>query len=113
MQTPNDAAAWDRQAAEARAAVQAWRAVHPRATLTDIEGEVDRQLAVARARLIEAAVVAGSVAATRPACPDCGGAMTWDGERTRHLTTTHDEAIALTRRYARCPRCGTGLFPPG
>jgi hypothetical protein len=27
------------------------------------------------------------------------------------LTTSHDEAIALTRRYARCPRCGTGLFP--
>lgn len=113
MQTPDDAAAWDRQAAEARAAVQAWRAVHPRATLTEIEGEVGRHLAVARARLIEAAAMAESVAATPPACPDCDGVMTWDGGRTRRLTTTYDETIALTRRYARCPRCGTGLFPPG
>jgi hypothetical protein len=113
MKTPEDEAAWDRQAAEARATVQAWRAAHPQATLKQIEAEVDRQLAAARARLVEAMALTGPVAAAAPPCPDCGGAMTWEGERTRRLTTTHDEALALTRRYARCPRCGTGLFPPG
>ena len=113
MRTPEDEAAWDRQATQARLAMRAWRSAHPTATLTQIEQEVDRQLAAARARLVEATALAGEVEATRPACPDCGGAMVWEGERTRHLTTTHDEAIALTRRYARCPRCGTGLFPPG
>jgi hypothetical protein len=112
MQSPDDEAGWDRQAAEARAAIQAWRTAHPQATLKQIEQEVDRQLAVVRARLVEAAALAGPVAAAPP-CPDCGGPMRWEGARTRRLTTTHDEAIALTRRYARCPRCGTGLFPPG
>jgi hypothetical protein len=113
MWTPEDEAAWDRQAAQVRADVQAWRAAHPAATLKQIEQEVDRRLAAARARLVEAAALAGPVAATPPPCPACGGAMRWEGERTRRLTTTHDEAIELTRRYARCPRCGSGLFPPG
>jgi len=113
MRTPEDEAAWDRQAAEARAAMQAWRTAHPQATLKQIEQEVDRQLAAARARLVEAVALAGPVEVTPPPCPDCGGAMRWEGERTRRLTTTHDHALELRRRYARCPRCGTGLFPPG
>jgi predicted RNA-binding Zn-ribbon protein involved in translation (DUF1610 family) len=112
MRTPEDEAAWDRRAAEARAAVQAWRAAHPTATLSQIEREVDRHLAGARARLVEAMALAGP-APPPPPCPECGAAMRWDGERTRRLTTTHDAAIALTRRYARCPACGAGLFPPG
>ncbi len=113
MRTPEEDAAWDRQAAQVRADVQAWRAAHPQATLKQIEQEVDRQLAAARARLVAAAALAGPVDVAPPACPECGAAMTWEGERTRRLTTTHDEVIELRRRYARCPRCGTGLFPPG
>ena len=113
MQTPEEAAVWDRQAAQVRTELQAWRAAHPRATLREIEVEVDRRLAAARARLVEAAALAGKDAAPPPACPECGGAMRWEGARTRRLTTTHGQAVALTRRYARCPACGTGLFPPG
>jgi len=113
MWSPEDEAAWDRSVAQARADIQAWRTAHPRATLTQIEQAVDRRLAAARARLVEGAALAGAVEATPSPCPDCGGAMTWEGARTRRVTTTHDEGIALTRRYARCPRCGTGLSPPG
>ena len=113
MSTPEDEATWERAAARARAGVEAWRAAHPQATLRQIEVEVDRQLAAARAQLIAAVAQAGPVAEAPPPCPACGGPTAWDGERTRRLTTTHDEAIALTRRYARCPACGTGLFPPG
>jgi hypothetical protein len=113
MSTPEDGAAWDRAAAQARAGVEAWRAAHPRAALKEIEVEVDRRLAAARAQLIAAAAQAGPGEAAAPACPTCGGPMRWDGERTRRLTTTHDEAIDLTRRYARCPACGAGFFPPG
>ena len=113
MSTPEDEVAWDRLAAQVRADVQAWRTAHPRATLAQIEVEVDRRLAAARARLVEAVAVAGPPEAAPPPCPECGGPMRWDGARTRRLTTTHDEAIALTRRYARCPACGAGLFPPG
>jgi hypothetical protein len=111
--TPEDEAAWDRQAAQARAELQAWRAAHPRATLAEIEREVDRRLAAARARLVEAAAQGGPAEAPPPPCPECGGAMRWDGARGRRLTTTHDQTIELTRRYARCPACGAGLFPPG
>ena len=113
MRTPEDAAAWDRQAAQVRVDVQAWRAAHPRATLTQIEQEVDRQLAAARARLVEAMALAGPVAATPPPCPDCGTAMAWEGERTRRLRTTHEQEVVLRRGYTRCPACGTGVFPPG
>ena len=111
MQAPEDRAAWDRQAAQARIELESWRAAHPRATLREIEVEVDRRLAAARARLVEAMASAGPEAP--PPCPGCGSAMRWDGARTRRLTTTRDQAVALVRRYARCPACGAGLFPPG
>ena len=112
MRTPDDEAAWDRRAAQVRADVQTWRAAHPRATLKQIEQEVDRRLAAARARLVEAMALTEPTEFP-PVCPDCGAAMAWEGARTRRLTTTHDEVIVLTRRYARCSACGAGLFPPG
>ena len=113
MSTPADDAGWDHAAAQARAAFAAWRAAHPQATLRQIEVAVDRHLAGVRARLLEGAATAAPVAALPPPCPACGTPMGWDGERTRHLTTTHEQTIELTRRYARCPAGGTGLFPPG
>jgi ribosomal protein S27AE len=96
------------------AEVRAWRAAHPRATLREIEQAVDGRLAAARARLVAAAAAADAdPAADPPGCPACGAAMADDGPRTRRLRTAHEQVIALTRSYARCPRCGTGLFPPG
>jgi hypothetical protein len=113
VQPPDDEAVWERQAARVRADLRAWRAAHPRATLAQIEQEVDRRMAAARAGLVEALALAGPAEASPPPCPECGGPMAWDGERVRRLTTAHDQAVALTRRYARCPACGAGLFPPG
>ena len=46
--------AWDRQAAETRAAIQVWRHAHPQATLKEIEQEVDRRFATVRAGLVGA-----------------------------------------------------------
>lgn len=113
MNSPGHDVSWDDHAAAVRAALQQWRATHPRATLKEIEQEVDRQLAAVRAGLVGTLAEAGPVADLPPPCPDCGTAMRWDGERTRRLTTTHDETLTLTRRYARCPECGAGVFPPG
>jgi hypothetical protein len=113
MSTPEDEVGWDRAAAQARTAFEAWRAAHPRATLRQIEVAVDRHLAGVRARLLEGAAVAGPVEEAPPPCPACGEPMVWDGERPRRLTTTHEQTIEFRRRYARCPACGTGLFPPG
>lgn len=109
---------WDQLTAQVLDEVKAWRAAHPRATLREIEQEVDVRLATARARLVEAAALAEAAAEPvpgreRPRCPACGAAMVVEGTRTRRLTTTHNRDVTLTRRYARCPQCGTGFFPPG
>ena len=115
MRLAEDDGRWERAAAEARAAFEAWCATHPRATLRQLEVEVDRHLAPARARLLEAAAAGagGADEASPPPCPACGEPMRRDGERSRRLTTTHEQTITLSRRYARCPACDTGVFPPG
>jgi YgiT-type zinc finger domain-containing protein len=117
MWTPEIEEEWTRLTAQALAEMGDWRAAHPRATLAEIEREVDARLATARAKLLEAA--AGThpggdpaLAAEPPVCPVCGGGLVVEGARTRRLRTTQEREIALTRRYARCPACGTGVFPP-
>ncbi len=107
---------WSRLTDEILAGVKAWRTDHPRATLDEIEAEVDARMGAARGRLLEAAALAGPGAdpsgdEARQRCPGCGAAMQWDRTRSRQVTTTHNQDVTLTRRYARCPRCGTGLSP--
>ncbi len=92
------------------AEVRAWRRAHPAATLTEIEQEVDSRLRAVRAALL--AEVAGDVALDEVRCPACGGPLVARGPRTRTLATHGDELLALTRGYATCSACGTGLFPP-
>ena len=93
------------------AAMHAWRLAHPAATLTEIELELDRQLAAARAALL--AQIAATGTSDASVCPDCGARLAHQGRRRRTLTTTGDSVVTLDRPYARCPRCGRGLFPPG
>ena len=114
MWTPETEAEWARLTAAALGAMGEWRAAHPRATLREIEQEVDARLAVARAKLLEAAATGDSaLAAELPCCPACGAVLAVEGERTRRLRTTHEQEVVLRRSYARCPACGTGVFPPG
>ena len=88
-----------------------WRAEHPRASLTEIEGELDRQLRRIRAEVVAETAVAG--ARDLGVCPTCGGSLRRRGDRTRTLITDGDAAITLQRPYASCPVCTNGLFPPG
>ncbi|HMM42698.1 MAG TPA: hypothetical protein PKA95_12410, partial [Thermomicrobiales bacterium] len=77
-----------------------WRAAHPRAMLTEIEREVDRQVDAARAKLV------AEMAGMGPAdgvCPDCGTVLAQRGTRERRLLTDGGEALTLSRAYARCP----------
>ena len=109
--------AWQRLADEAWVGVAAWRRQHPRATLREIEQAVDERLADLRARLVQDVALTSASAdpvasGDRPRCPDCGTPMHLEGARTRRLRTTHDRDLDLTRAYARCPACGTGVFPP-
>lgn len=98
--------------ADVAAAMTQWRAVHPEATLAEIEHAVDEQLSAYRAALITAAAPPPAAAAVRPTCPACGGPLQRVGERRRQVTTAHDGTVVLHEPGYRCPACGAGVFPP-
>ena len=93
-----------------RAALAAWRAAHPAATLAEIEQAVDRHLSAHRAALI--ADLATDRGPHRPVCPQCATPMVRNGVRTVTLTTAHEGRVPLTGAQYVCPACGAGLFPP-
>jgi len=94
--------------------------VHPRATLREIEQELDRRWEQLRAKVL-ADLALASVAAdlqqgertARPTCPDCGEPLQDQGTHRRTLLTLGNQAVELRRDYGTCPHCGSGLFPPG
>ena len=96
----------------------AWRAAHPRATLREIEAELDRRLAQVRAGLLEETALASAArtwtgTADAPLCPDCQVALQRQGQQVRQLQTHGGQVVKLAREYGRCPQCGQGFFPPG
>lgn len=97
--------------AEAQVCLQQWRRAHPRATLREIEAEVDRQMAQVRTHLLTQ-VAHQEQAMGRPDCPTCGALMQRVGLRERTVVTAQDEAVTLRGAGYRCPACGAGLFPP-
>lgn len=94
-----------------------WRQSHPKATLREMEAEVDGLMARMRARLLEE--IAASSAAVEwekgagPKCPACGKEMNKRGKEKRRLKTGGGEVIEIEREYATCPQCGVGFFPSG
>lgn len=109
----------DRWLAEAEvcfAALDAWRQAHPRATWAEIEAAIDGQLGPLRARMLgETAMTsdAATLGTERPVCPHCGERLQAAGAHRRQLRSEQEMPITVERTYARCPACGTGLFPPG
>lgn len=99
----------------------AWRREHPRATLREIEGAVGDAVARLHARYMQelahtspAAKAEGGGSGDSLACPSCGAKLQPLGYHEREvLIAGQEEPLRLRRRYARCPACGTGLFPPG
>ena len=107
---------WLAESAERFAALDVWRQAHPTATWAEIEAAVDAQLGPLRARLLGETAMASAatdLGAARRVCAACGERLVSAGARRRRLRSDQDEAIDLERSYARCPACGTGLFPPG
>lgn len=97
--------------------LQAWRATHPQATFADLEGAVEERVRQVRVQMLAILLAAptpcGSEEAAAVArCPVCGEAMQARGTRTRRVTVEGDHPLPLTRTYAVCPGCGTGLSPP-
>ena len=93
-----------------RAALAAWRAAHPEATLAEIERAVDAHLSATRAALITELATPGDE--VRPVWPACGGPLPQAGRRTRTVRTAHEGTHTFTEPAYRCPACRTGLFPP-
>ena len=100
---------------ELRERMGAWRKVHPRATLDEIEKELDRQIAGMRVQLLKETIGTSKAVKGegRADCPVCGGQMQKGGQRKRKLKSYGGEELELEREYLHCPRCGEGFFPPG
>jgi hypothetical protein len=112
---------WAKLSEEVLSGMRAWRAQHLRATLPEIEAELDGRLSGVRARLLEpiaqqsqAVAWSGqSMETTAPLCPHGGTAREPRGRKTRRLKTHGGQELAVHREYGVCPACGQGLFPPG
>lgn len=111
---------WDELFAEAEAHVRQWRAGNKRATWTEIENEVDAQLAVVRARMVQELALASKLVdirrlerAERPKCPVCARPLSANGRDQRTLVTDHEQRVELERSKAYCSHCKVSFFPSG
>lgn len=119
MKPPITTALWQQLTQDLTTEMQEWRTHHPKATLRDIETELDTRLSHLRARLLEDIALASPAAdwadtpiTQHPPCPDCGQPLQLRGTDTRTLQTHGGQALTVERRYGTCPACGAGLFPP-
>ena len=107
---------WLAEAAARFATLDAWRQAHPTATWSEIEAAIEAQLGPLRAQMLGDTAMASEATdlrGDRPGCPTCGERLAAAGPRRRRLRGEQAVAVELERTYARCPACGTGLFPPG
>ncbi len=108
---------WESGAQETFLGLREWQALHPRASLQEIETELDRQLERLRAQLLQDLALASAArtlsGGERPVCPECGGALHDAGEHSRTLWTVGQQAVRLDRHDGTCPACGSRVFPPG
>jgi len=113
-------AQWEAQAAAAFTDLRGWRELHPRATLREIEQELDLRWDQLRAKVLADLALASRAAdlqqeadGARARCPGCGAPLQDQGAHRRTLLTLGNQAVELRRDYGTCPRCRSGLFPPG
>lgn len=119
MSRPINATLWQQLTQDVTAEMRAWRLAHPKATLREIELELDARLQRMRARMLEDLAASSSAAdwaalpaAEVPRCPACDQPLADTGAKSRTLQTHGGQALTLERPYGVCPACGAGLFPP-
>lgn len=108
---------WQQSSQQASQAIARWRAIHPEATLAEIEKAVDEQMNRLRASMIEEVAQASPLEQAdggQPArkCPQCGEQMQKRGKHQRRLQTQGGHQVRLKRQYLSCPACGYSFFPP-
>ena len=93
--------------------IRRWRQEHPKATLTEIEEAVERELAKLREAIVEGMVQAeGDEEREAMVCPNCQTEMVKNGKKERRLKTKEGKTITLKRQQLRCLQCGMTIFPP-
>jgi len=119
MARPLNELLWHQLTDEITDGMREWRQQHPKATLREMEIELDTRLARARARMLEDLAMGSTAAAWQdaarlqtPACPQCGTLLDEHGTHPRTLLTHGGQTLTLERSYGVCPACGAGLFPP-
>lgn len=119
MSRPINEPLWQHLSAEITREMREWRLLHPKATLREIETELDARLSRMRSRMLEdlaltsaTALWAEIPASQHPRCPQCDKPLEDSGAKTRTLQTHGGQQLELERSYGICPACGAGLFPP-
>jgi DNA-directed RNA polymerase subunit RPC12/RpoP len=108
---------WSGLSAKIMEGVAEWRVANPKATMREIEAEIDERLSELRAQMLSDTANASGRAKWEAAegveCPDCGAKLVKKGKKKRILLTREGREVQLDREYAVCPACGQGIFPPG
>ena len=108
---------WQHLTDEILSGMVEWRMRHPKATFGEIECETMRRIAQLQARIMEEIAQSSQAAdweeSAPPICPECGAEMGRRGEQEREIQVSGGEGVKLKRKYAVCPVCGAGIFPPG
>ena len=110
---------WQETSQKTLKRISRWREEHPKATFAEIEKAVDEELGRLRRQLLEDVAQASEAAEWTsesdegPVCSKCGVRLEAGSREKRKLSTGYEQMIVLERRYGRCPKCETGLFPPG
>ncbi len=107
---------WETTMAEILTGMKEWRLQHPRATLREMEDELDKRWGRVRARMLEDMAMASAAVGREEVvvCPECGErAEPGGGKPERELLTRGGQKIILERQHWVCPACGAGFFPSG
>ncbi len=112
---------WSGLIEEVACGMAGWRKEHAKATLREIEKEMDRRWAGVRARMVADLAVESKAGdwsevsrGEEPVCPECGIKLKAEGgKKERRLQTQGGEELVLERQYGVCPTCQGGFFPPG
>ncbi|MDP9309702.1 MAG: YgiT-type zinc finger protein [Chloroflexota bacterium] len=119
MNRPMNEHLWHQLTADVMTGMREWRLQHPKATLREMETELDARLGHMRARMLEDMALASAAADwtaisrdQQPTCPECGTVLQERGQHSRTLQTHGGQELTLDRSYGVCPACGTGVFPP-
>jgi YgiT-type zinc finger domain-containing protein len=109
---------WSGLSAQILEGIAEWRTQHPKATMREIEEEIENRLSALRAKMISDTAMASAQAewesgASGVVCPNCGEELEKKGKKKRKLATQGGREVELIREYGVCPKCGQGIFPPG